>query len=176
MVSTSSAQEPTDISVLEAQAQTLVREFVSTLKPALKGAMQEGGPVHAIDVCAVKAPDIASTLSAQTGWEVSRVSLKTRNPEAKPDEWERKQLKAFEQRQKSGESAESISTQLKTESEFRYMQAQGTGGLCLTCHGENVAPEVQAKLDELYPKDRATGYQAGDIRGAISLVKRFPPE
>jgi hypothetical protein len=30
---------------------------------------------------------------------------------------------------------------------------------------------VKAKLAELYPKDRATGFKEGDIRGAFTLTK-----
>jgi hypothetical protein len=41
-----------------------------------------------------------------------------------------------------------------------YMQP-----LCVTCHGANLAPDLQKKLDELYPTDQATGYAAGDLRG-----------
>ncbi len=33
---------------------------------------------------------------------------------------------------------------------------------------------VKAKLAELYPDDRATGYKEGDIRGAFTLSKPLP--
>jgi hypothetical protein len=41
--------------------------------------------------------------------------------------------------------------------------------MCLGCHGKNIAPEVQAKLDELYPEDQATGFSEGDLRGAFVI-------
>jgi hypothetical protein len=39
----------------------------------------------------------------------------------------------------------------------------------LACHGpeEALQPEVRAALDQRYPEDRATGYAAGDLRGAF---------
>ena len=40
---------------------------------------------------------------------------------------------------------------------------------CLACHGSKIAPEVSDKLKALYPKDQATGYKTGDIRGAFSI-------
>lgn len=49
--------------------------------------MAERGPGHALEVCSVQAPAIASLLSTD-GWQVKRVSLKNRNPDAVPDEWE----------------------------------------------------------------------------------------
>ncbi|MBL6933600.1 MAG: DUF3365 domain-containing protein, partial [Rhodospirillales bacterium] len=40
---------------------------------------------------------------------------------------------------------------------------------CLACHGGNISEEVAAKLDDLYPQDKARGYNAGDIRGAFTI-------
>ena len=39
--------------------------------------------------------------------------------------------------------------------------------LCVTCHGAELAPDLQARLEELYPEDQATGYSAGDLRGVF---------
>jgi hypothetical protein len=33
-----------------------------------------------------------------------------------------------------------------------------------------MAPEIVSKLDELYPEDKARGFQVGDIRGAFSII------
>ena len=41
------------------------------------------------------------------------------------------------------------------------------GQLCVTCHGESLAPDVQERLAERYPTDRATGYRVGDLRGVF---------
>jgi hypothetical protein len=43
-----------------------------------------------------------------------------------------------------------------------YAEPIMTQAVCLTCHGENIAPEVKVQLAELYPADRATGFQVGD--------------
>ena len=52
---------------------------------------------------------------------------------------------------------------------FRYMKAIPTGELCLKCHGAEIEPGVKAKLDELYPNDKARGFKLGDIRGAFTI-------
>ncbi|MCB1124616.1 MAG: DUF3365 domain-containing protein, partial [Verrucomicrobiae bacterium] len=57
--------------------------------------------------------------------------------------------------------------------EFRFMKAQAVEPLCLTCHGEKLAPDVTEALAKNYPGDAATGYQLGDIRGAFSLKKKL---
>jgi len=53
------------------------------------------------------------------------------------------------------------------------MKAVPTEGVCLACHGQNISPEVQTKLNELYPDDKATGYSLGQVRGAIVVIKDY---
>jgi len=48
----------------EEEARALAQAFIDRLKPRLKQALAEGGPGHAIEVCATAAPEIADTLSA----------------------------------------------------------------------------------------------------------------
>ncbi len=156
----------------EQQASALAQEFVGLLKPQLKQAMTEGGPAHAIAVCADVAPGIADALTAQSGWLVKRVSLKSRNASrAVPDNWERSVLDNFNRRQAAGEAAAQINFGEVTGGRFRYMQAQGVEPLCLTCHGKELSPIVVETLQQYYPDDWATGYDLGDVRGAISLSK-----
>lgn len=155
---------------LEAEARAVSGQFVGTLLPTLQAAMQTGGPVRGIEVCSVAAPQIAADLSRESGWDVSRVSLKARNQTtAIPDDWEAEVLRDFDQRQLAGEPPAQINHAAVVDGELRYMQAQPAGELCLTCHGTEISGEVRAALNEHYPQDTATGYMAGQIRGAISL-------
>jgi len=159
---------------LETQAKIIVKRFGGALKPQLREALQSGGPSHAIEVCSTRAPAIAAQLSAETGWQVKRVSLKPRNPDAQSDPWETQTLKAFEKRLSQGQAASELHHAATTAGEFRYMQAIAVAPACLACHGEQLAPEVQQQLQRHYPQDQATGYSVGDIRGAFSLSKPLP--
>ena len=152
---------------LESQARDIARQFISTLQPTLQNALAEGGPENAIEVCAVRAPEIANDLAVATNWSVRRVSLKARNSElAVPDGWEREVLEQFE----NPEVADAAMTRSAVvNGEYRYMQAQIALPLCLNCHGENLSTGVSAALRKHYPNDLATGYREGDVRGAISL-------
>lgn len=163
-----------DEAALTAEAQSLVKRFASELKPQLKQALQEGGPVHAIEVCSSRAPAIASRLSAASGWSIKRVSLKPRNVDsATPDAWERQVLQQFEQDQVAGKAVAEM-YQTRTEAgTFRYMKPQGVEPVCLVCHGENLAPAVTEALRQYAPGDTATGYKLGEIRGAFSLRRKF---
>ncbi len=157
------------------QAQALVKEFGGQLKPALKQAMKSGGPVEAVKVCQQKAPAIAKELSEKSGWEVTRVSLKARGAMAQPDAWEQSVLEGFVKQNASGTKAKDLElseiVHEQSGSQVRYMKAIGTAGMCLQCHGENIAEPVKAALAQYYPDDKATGYKKGEIRGAFSFSK-----
>lgn len=156
---------------LQNEARILVKAFVGTLKPLLSTTLQEKGPVAAIGVCAEKGPAIAAELSARSGWELRRVSLKPRNPElAMPDAWERQELERLAELAAAGGKGPSLNHGESVDARYRYLQAQSVEGVCLVCHGRNIDTAVAAAIREYYPKDSATGYQLGDIRGAISLL------
>jgi hypothetical protein len=39
------------------------------------------------------------------------------------------------------------------------------------CHGSNIASPIAAKINKLYPNDKATGFKLGDLRGAFSITE-----
>jgi len=157
------------------QSKLVVKEFMGQLKGELQTAMKTGGPVNAINVCKEQAPVIAQNLSDKHGWKVARTSLKVRNPANAPDAWETSILKSFENRKLKGEKVKPMAhfeTVKTAEGEsFRFMKAIPTGKVCLACHGENINDSVAAKLKTSYPNDKATGFKAGDIRGAFSITQ-----
>jgi len=108
---------------------------------------------------------------------LSRVSLKNRNPENAPNEWQTSVLEDFEDRKAAGSDVGSIAwsetVTVDGEQEFRFMKAIPTAAVCLTCHGTNLAPEVSQALAELYPQDLATGFSEGDIRGAFVATRNL---
>ena len=160
-----------------AASQAAIQTFASTLQGQLMEAMQEGGPTKAIDVCRQSAPEIAADLSAETGWSIGRTSLKLRNPDNAPDEWERAVLEEFDARRAEGVPAAELSryeiVEDGDERMFRFMRAIPTAGLCLTCHGTQLSGEIQHALERFYPEDQATGYADGDVRGAFTIIQRM---
>lgn len=48
-----------------------------------------------------------------------------------------------------------------------YVEPIVMAPLCETCHGAQIAPELQARIDTLYPDDQATGFATGDLRGVF---------
>ena len=156
------------------QAGKAVQAFATALKGELVAAMQSGGPTAAIEVCNTRAPAIAESVSLEQGVEIGRVSLKNRNPENAPNDWQRDVLLQFEQRKAGGENPAALTWSDTVDTpdgaEFRFMKAIPTGGLCLSCHGGTIDPAVAAKIAELYPADKATGFREGDLRGAFVVI------
>ncbi|MBK6400924.1 MAG: DUF3365 domain-containing protein [Rhodocyclaceae bacterium] len=165
----------------EAQLLDEARKVATSIPPklleVLDDEIRKGGPENAIGVCREKAPQMAKAASEKTGWAIRRVSLKNRNPKAIPDAWEKAALEEFDRRAAAGEKPTGLEKgELLTvggQQVYRYMKALPTQDLCLQCHGtpERVSPAVQARLHELYPDDKAVGYSAAEIRGAITIRK-----
>lgn len=160
----------------EKDAQVAIKALADSMKKALMAAMQDGGPVEAVSVCKLIAPTLAAEISKQHGLDIRRTSLKVRNQDNEADGWETDVLQRFETRLTSGEAIQKLSFSEKVESDkapaqWRMMKAIPTDKVCLSCHGNKIAPPVQAVLDQHYPNDMATGFKLGDIRGAFT-VKR----
>lgn len=161
---------------LNKAAQKTAAGFMKELGSAFKKEMAAGGPVGAVKVCSEIAPSISGRISRETGWRVTRVGTKVRNPLlGMPDAWEQQVLADFERRASEGESFDSMSfSEVVKEPHgkyFRYMKAIGVKPQCLACHGpeDRIATGIQEILKERYPHDKAIGYRAGDLRGAISI-------
>ena len=152
-----------------------MKDLATSLKAELVAAMEAGGAVQAIEVCHSRAPAIAAEISGQRGLEVFRVSQRNRNPENAANDWQSAVLTDFEARFEAGEDPNSVTWQEVAETEggreYRFMKAIPTGGLCLQCHGSAVVPEVAAEISGLYPDDRATGFEPGDLRGAFVVTR-----
>jgi hypothetical protein len=144
------------------------------LKAELGAAIEKGGPVAAIEVCRSRAPAIAARLSAESGARVGRTALKVRNAGNAPDDLERAVLEQFADDLAAGrvEGPLEAAFEIKREGgiERHYMRAIPTDALCLTCHGETLAPDLAAAIARDYPGDQATGFKPGELRGAFRVV------
>ena len=170
-------QNDSDTEAEITRAKGAIKQFAGALQTELKTAMQAGGPVAAIGVCNTQAMPITAIVAAEHGMQLSRVSLKNRNPANAPNEWQVSVLEGFDRQKAAGKDitklAWSETVDVDGSQEFRFMKAIPTGELCLKCHGSKLAPGVGQLLAELYPHDRATGYSEGDIRGAFVVMRKL---
>lgn len=159
------AQSP-DLTALTKPADQAAMAMGRDLLNAVQTAMQAGGPVNAIGVCQTVAPTISQQHS-QSLWQVGRTSDRLRNAANQADAWEREVLAEF-----ARDARLQVRSRL-ADGEFRHMRRIDTAPACLACHGQSLAPDVRAALEAAYPADAATGYQAGELRGAFTLRRRF---
>jgi hypothetical protein len=167
-----------DSGALLATSRETASLLIQQLGAQLRAELAKDGPDGAIAVCKTIAPELAGRLSRESGWRVSRVSLKTRNPLlGAPDAWEQRGLEEFDRRVAAGEKAESLELGEVVEEPsgrfYRYMKALPVQPLCLSCHGtpDNIPVSVQQRLQAEYPHDRATGYSTGQVRGAVTIKR-----
>lgn len=157
------------------EARMVIKEFAGNLGKHMKQGLQEGGFENAIGVCNEKAPEVAAMMSEKSEWSVGRTSLKYRNPENAPDQWDEMVLKKFEEQKAAGTPISEMDylevVEQDGQKQVRYMKAIGLKPGCLNCHAAEIDPKVEAKLNKLYPNDKARGYEVGDIRGAFTMTK-----
>lgn len=133
-------------------------EMFKSLSARLLEAMSNGGPAAAIEVCSREAPRIGDRVGNEFGVSIGRTSFKLRNSKNAPPDWVKPLI---EDRPK--------------EPRFVELPENHTGALfpillkvqCLACHGpkEQIARDIQAQLNKLYPDDRAVDFNEGDLRG-----------
>lgn len=165
-----------DLAALSAETRKTVLPVIPNVIARMQEAVAKEGVAGAIPVCKDLAPQLIAKKRAETGWDIRRVSLKTRNAErATPDAWEEAQLAEFDRRAAAGEKPETIErseiVNVAGQPVLRYMKALPVSELCLSCHGpvEELDADLRHKLAEYYPNDRATGYVKGQIRGALTI-------
>lgn len=147
------------------------QSYGQKLKSELLAAMKEKGAPHAVKVCKERAQQIASDMATDQ-ITIGRVSHKPRNVRNKLRDWMKIPVKNY----LDGEQGDEGFTVSIDASTTGYLKPIKTGGLCLTCHGENLSSEVKKILLSHYPADQAVGFKVGEVRGFFfSEVKNNEP-
>ncbi|XOZ33164.1 DUF3365 domain-containing protein [Halomonadaceae bacterium KBTZ08] len=172
------SEPPSEVEQRKSGAREVTKQLAQALSSELQTAMKEGGPEAAIKVCRDRAPQISSRLSRETGWQITRVGTRVRNPLlGTPDAYEARVLSQFQQRMEAGDAKQPLEhTGIQNAADsryFRYMKAIKVKPQCLGCHGpvEDQPEAIRAALKEQYPSDQAVGYNAGELRGAFSVLQ-----
>ena len=136
---------------------------IAPFKQRLLAELTQGlapGPEHALEVCRARAPQIAAEASLH-GARVGRTSHKLRNPENRAPAWVEPLLASYV----AGESLGEVRVVRLPRGRAGYVEPIRVAPLCLTCHGDSLAPALRVRLAALYPDDHAVGFHAGDFRG-----------
>lgn len=166
--------DPADV----ARARQVAGGLASGLLEKLNGAMAGGDTLAALAFCADSAQVFTARHQAE-GVAVRRVGTRARNPMNVPNAEEQSFLEAFRLQKMQGKDLTDSAVVVRStegRKELLYMRPIAVAPLCLTCHGdvESMDPALRALLASRYPDDRATGYAAGDLRGAVSVRLPLP--
>lgn len=155
-----------------ARAAAASEALKSELAGRLFTELERSGPLTAIDVCSRVAQEIALDHS-RDGLAIRRVSLKVRNPANNPDAWEKEQLHEFDRILAAGRVPDPQVAVVQSDDGYvlRYLEPLRIAPPCLACHGDpaDMSAELSERLADLYPDDRAIGYDVGEVRGAVSV-------
>ena len=152
-------------------------EFMKSLKGILIKQIQTKGVLQAVSVCSDTAQVLTNNFGLQKGVFIRRVSLRNRNENNYPDDFEKMVLNKFEllkQNNELDDKTEHIETVKEGEYTYvRYLKPILIQAECLNCHGNlnDMMTDVKDLIMQKYPQDKAVGYSIGDLRGAVSVKK-----
>jgi len=144
-----------------------------TLAKNLQNAMVNGGVESAIGFCNLNAMPLVDSLSGSFGASIRRVSLKPRNLLDIPSDIEKKILEAYDYQWQDSLEIKANVQAIDAETFLFTKPILIENGLCLSCHGSlnnGLTQETAAFIKSKYPKDQATGYAIGDLRGMWSIA------
>jgi cytochrome c553 len=132
------------------------------------------GTEEALAFCNTKAILLTDSMAKIQGVEIKRVSDLNRNPNNSATEKELSYIIASKNKIKNEEELSPLVVEL-TDKVVGYYPIL-TNAMCLQCHGKvktDIEAATLAKISELYPDDKATGYGIDELRGiwVVEIMK-----
>jgi len=159
------------------RGQSIVAQTFGVLSSNLTTALSQGGVSNALKFCSVQALPLTAAVAATNQVTLRRVSHKARNPTNRADLVELAVLDDFRASLSMGKAAAAIVRTNHLGGATFFAPIVLNNPLCLNCHGQSgreLKLENLALISQLYPKDQATGFKLGDLRGLWRID--FPPE
>ena len=148
--------------------------LLKTLGKNLKKEMKAGGPIAAAQFCTTKAYTLTEEVDKQFGKEISvkRISLKERNPANRAVGSEITILESMQQLKRNGVVLPEYFVERVNKETYKYYKPLAINKqVCLKCHGDVTKnKKLSSYLSKTYPHDKATGYNFGDLRGAVVVT------
>lgn len=162
---------PEESEAVARKARPVATALMTTLSGRLQEAMAERGTAGALEFCNVEALPLTRRVAEEQGMEVTRTSLRLRNPANAADAVDAEALTWFQERIAAGGELPPRHVRKVAGDGYRYYQPLVTGEACLQCHGPraSLAADVLRALEERYPEDEAVGYAEGDWRGLLRV-------
>ena len=166
-VATPAAPSPDDRAL--AMAASIVADTSARLQARMTQEMHQSPPDQVAVDCSIEASALTQVVPDGSSAHVGRASLRLRNPENSGPPWVQAWLQAQGERPMAGVAGFARVEDTPEGRVARVLRPIPVMPHCLTCHGDEatLSAEVRGVLRERYPDDQATGYAAGDLRGAL---------
>lgn len=152
------------------------KEIAQTTAKKLGGTMVEkmkdGGVKDAVPFCNTKAIPLTEEMSGKFNVTIKRTSHLLRNQDNKPNDEEVVVIDNYRDLMKKGKGLKPV-VELDNNGNPHFYAPIIIQKKCLTCHGEigiNVTKKSDSIIESYYPKDLATGFKEGDLRGIWSIT------
>lgn len=173
---------PPDVATLARErGQAITAQAFGVLSSNLTAALSQGGVSNALQFCSVEALPLTASVVDTNQVTVRRASHKARNPKNQADAAELAILDAFRASLSPGKTATPLVRTNASGGATFFAPIVLNNPLCLNCHGQpgtDIKPENLALIQKLYPKDEATGFKFGELRGLwrIDFSQPTPPK
>jgi len=159
----------------------VMQDVLPGLVKSLQEKVTSGGTAAAVPFCNEFAPQYgkakvgAWSEKAQTelgadSFNFRRISARARNPKNTPSDRQAQVLESWEKGNAGPVYFE------EAGKHYTMHPIKISQPLCLACHGaaDKIEKKTLASIRALYPADKATGYQLGDLRGAFVTETHYP--
>jgi len=148
----------------EENARNLARQIIET-RDYMSGAVKDEAENNYDLVPQVVATRVAKKITAGSPYYVRQVSLRYRNPDNRPDNYETARLENSSLR---GPAESSSMETVDGKQTFRYLQPMVAVESCLACHGDY--DKAPAFVRERFPRGHYSyNYKVGEVIGAVSV-------
>lgn len=137
----------------------------------LMGTIQKKGTLEALKFCNEKAYPLTDSMSIVNHAKIKRVSDLPRNQKNQANTKELQYIESFKTVIANNEEPKPIVEEMDDIVKFYYPIT--TNSMCLQCHGQpstDIESKTLKSLAELYPNDKAIGYNVNQVRGIWSIT------
>lgn len=150
------------------QGRAVTSEAFRLLSTNLVQAMNAGGVTNALPVCSEKAAPLTAAVALTNQVALRRLTHKARNPDNQATTDEVALIEQFQAVLGAGQTPAPVLVTNRNDTLSLYAPIVINHPVCLQCHGQlgqEIQPSTAALLETLYPRDQATGFKMGDLRG-----------
>lgn len=133
--------------------------------------IQKKGTIEALEFCNEKALALTDSMSVVHQAKIKRVSDQPRNPNNQANPKELQYIADFKTVIANHQEPKPIVEE--TEGLVNFYYPITTNSMCLQCHGKpntNIESPTLKALAEMYPNDKAVGYDVNQVRGIWSIT------